>query len=384
MENKKINIAELLKDCPKGMELDCTTWENVTFEEVRNDTIIIVRNNKQPYVDKVALNKYGRITPYEDEKCRIFPKGKTTWEGFHRPFKDGDIISVIINKDLWYGIYQKELNTILYSYVSYSNSSECLYHSRSASMCRIGDIVEIRLATEEEKQKLFDSIKANGYKWNAEAKTLEKLPKFKDGDILAIDDTVYIYNGIEELSPYRRHYVYVIADKNGLFSINTSSKKYGTRLATEEEKQELFQAIKANGYHWNEETKTLEKLIKPKFKVGDRITNGKTSIKIGYIDDEYYYEISRNIASRLLIKNQDEWELVPNKFDILKLKPFDKVLVRDFDNEVWDVDFFSRLLDGKHFKCLGSSYVQCIPYKGNEYLHNSTDTCNDYFKTWEK
>ena len=77
MKNK-INIAEFLKDCPQGMELDCTTWENVTFEEVRNDTIIIVRNNKQPYVDKVALNKYGRISSHEDEKCRIFPKGKTT------------------------------------------------------------------------------------------------------------------------------------------------------------------------------------------------------------------------------------------------------------------------------------------------------------------
>ena len=30
MKNK-INIAELLKDCPQGMELDCTTWDNVTF-----------------------------------------------------------------------------------------------------------------------------------------------------------------------------------------------------------------------------------------------------------------------------------------------------------------------------------------------------------------
>ena len=32
-------------------------------------------------------------------------------------------------------------------------------------------------------------------------------------------------------------------------------------LATEEEKQKLFQAIMDNGYAWNSETRTLDKLI---------------------------------------------------------------------------------------------------------------------------
>jgi hypothetical protein len=31
---EKINVAELLKDCPKGMELDCTMYENVYLGEV--------------------------------------------------------------------------------------------------------------------------------------------------------------------------------------------------------------------------------------------------------------------------------------------------------------------------------------------------------------
>lgn len=31
---KKINVAELLKDCPKGMELDCAMFDNVTLVEV--------------------------------------------------------------------------------------------------------------------------------------------------------------------------------------------------------------------------------------------------------------------------------------------------------------------------------------------------------------
>jgi hypothetical protein len=30
----KINVAELLKDCPKGMVLDCTMLDNVVFEKI--------------------------------------------------------------------------------------------------------------------------------------------------------------------------------------------------------------------------------------------------------------------------------------------------------------------------------------------------------------
>jgi hypothetical protein len=33
MENR-INIAEILKKCPKGMELDCTMFEDVKFIDI--------------------------------------------------------------------------------------------------------------------------------------------------------------------------------------------------------------------------------------------------------------------------------------------------------------------------------------------------------------
>ena len=66
---------------------------------------------------------------------------------------------------------------------------------------------------------------------------------------------------------------------------------YVERFATEEEKEKLFQAIKENGYKWNAETKTLEKLSQPKFKVGDKIKHkdDKTVITITGIKDDYYY-----------------------------------------------------------------------------------------------
>lgn len=31
----------------------------------------------------------------------------------------------------------------------------------------------------------------------------------------------------------------------------------------------------------------------------------------------------------------------------------------------------------------GESYQQCIPYKGNEYLHKTTDECSEYYKNWK-
>ena len=34
-------------------------------------------------------------------------------------------------------------------------------------------------------------------------------------------------------------------------------------------------------------------------------------------------------------------------------------------------------------KCSGLSYMQCIPYKGNEHLNGKKDDCDKYFKTWE-
>lgn len=94
MENR-INVAKLLKDCPSGMELDCTMIDNVVFEKLdfisSHHPIIIRRTDSNK---TIHLTKYGQYSDEEDYKCVIFPKGKTTWEGFVRPckFKVGDRI----------------------------------------------------------------------------------------------------------------------------------------------------------------------------------------------------------------------------------------------------------------------------------------------------
>lgn len=55
-----------------------------------------------------------------------------------------------------------------------------------------------------------------------------------------------------------------------------------------------------------------------------------------------------------------------------ELKPFDKVLVRDMDDEVWKGDLFSHLGDRGVFVCHFTWWKQCIPYEGNEHLLGTT------------
>lgn len=58
-----------------------------------------------------------------------------------------------------------------------------------------------------------------------------------------------------------------------------------------------------------------------------------------------------------------------------QFKPFDKVLVRDYDNEEWLCNIFSHINenddDDYTYVCIYSRWKQCIPYEGNEFLLNT-------------
>ena len=89
------------------------------------------------------------------------------------------------------------------------------------------------------------------------------------------------------------------------------------RLATEEEKNKLFDALAKEGKRWNSEKKCIEELPR------------KTSV----------------------------------------FKPFDKVLVRDGDIDTWGADIFLEYSNLEfQFRCFRCVWRQCIPYKGNENL----------------
>jgi hypothetical protein len=221
---------------------------------------------------------------------------------------------------------------------------------------------------------------------------------FKDGDIIYTKHKL----GTEFVSIFQREYE---RDIITYWDINLSTNKLigslhegnafkvfiekdkvkEQRFATEEEKQKLFKAFKDNGYTWNAETKTLKKLIQPKFKVGDRVKQigSPRSYIIRSVEFDRYI-----LHNNQFIRFKDEhiYELVSNKFDINTLKPFEsRVLVRDRDKDVWRASFWGCLINnryGYNYDTTRGYSKQCIPYEGNEHLLGKTYDCDDFYKTW--
>ena len=447
---KKINIVELLKDCPSGMELDCMIYDNLYFDHIRENPIypiICYTVDSEGRKNETSFNWFGKHTPIETAKCVIFPKGKTTWEGFVPPckFKDGDVVVAEDGESFQLFLLKRFTWCSVNSY-----NGDCYFGwDFSCDGFRLfeeGIWGFNRLATEEEKQKLFDTIKENGYKWNPETKTLEKLPKFKIGDWVTdgiskcqvhfIDDTHYWYSencilgNIESVD--KQYHLWTIQDakdgdvlafndetivifkdlynktsfhsychvEDGIFTISKEDmpdwwEGEGFYPATKEQCNILFQKIKESGYEWKSEIKTLEKMVKPKFKVGDRIKN-KTDIwlanrTIKSYDKNIGYFTTINDWVR--IEDQDNWELVPNKFDINTLVPFkSEVLVRNSDSGFWKPAFWGTYEAEKSNEHQYRNYLttegfvrHCIPYNDEtKHLIGKTSDCPEYYKTWEE
>lgn len=299
---EKINIAELLKDCPKGMALYSPIFGEVYLDKIRPHLAIVVTTDKEQGDFKEEFLYDGRYGMKGE--CMLFPsKGKTTWEGFMPPFK------------------------------------------------------------------------------------------FKDGDIIAMENEcgihIFIYN--YTTNEYNGYGYYVIFTGLGNFKINGFCGGSTYRLATEDEKVELFGAIKDNGYKWNPETKTLEKLIEPKFKVGDRVIRTATHEThiIGHITSSGYV-FKNEGGTGFVFEDEHLYELVPDKFEITTLKPFEsRVLVRDKNTDEQRGHFFSHYDNNsdRPYICIGlegiNEYNQCIPYEENKYLLGKIDDCDEFYKTWK-
>lgn len=166
-----------------------------------------------------------------------------------------------------------------------------------------------------------------GGKLNLETLKIEKQTEFKDGDIAFADygnrQYVFIVSGETGLSEGYNSSIYLdLSSPTSSMAFRTSFFKKDLcelRLATEEEKKQLFSALEKKGKRWDSKKKEVVDL-KPK----------------------------------------------------VELKPFDKVLVRNDKEDQWSANIFSyQVRDMYH--CLGEDYwVYCIPYEGNESLLGTT------------
>ena len=171
------------KTAQKGIKLYTTVWGEVEFIKTHDVGMITVLPTSNPHNtnDTKLIYSDGRFTL--DGECIIFPsKENRDWSKFHRPFKDGDILTnergnIFIYKGPMY--YNKLLSDF---YCGYKVSHEAFVPKLFKDK-HFGDVSECRFATEKEKQKLFTVIRENGYNWDPATKILDKLiePKFKVG-----------------------------------------------------------------------------------------------------------------------------------------------------------------------------------------------------------
>jgi hypothetical protein len=340
------DLRKILKNCPSGMELDCTLCENVFFDKVIEDAIypIVLYHDNNGCRNTLCLTEDGKFNFRPGYKCVIFPKGKTSWDDFVPPckFKDGDIIIDMHNNIC---IYKGEgiLGTNDY-YVGYRKLDNAIV--KKTGCYHFGDTCDFRLANENEKKIFFSALEEKCYRWNTETKKLDWITLFDIGNIIRLkdcpehcfkiidikNDTYYMSNNDTVTSiPFSRQYEWELKPKfeNGdvvvsgignlvLFShtkrmydkdiiyfhciltplgkleIGENCGVGGTEdctLASDKQRERLFNALTKSGYKWNSKDKTLEKLKESKFKTEDNENEPEIS--------EEYLKLSLELFKKL-------------------------------------------------------------------------------------
>ena len=91
-------------------------------------------------------------------------------------------------------------------------------------------------------------------------------------------------------------------------------------------------------------------------------------------------------------KDQRDWSKFTapwyknEKFDPNTLKTFDRVLTRHFDDERWEINFYSYTNPNWlwPYTCMDKSYKYCIPYNDDtKHLVGTTDEAPEFYKHWE-
>ena len=157
-------------------------------------------------------------------------------------------------------------------------------------------------------------------------------PEFENGDIISfgarMNNPIGIFKTywVEKLIDERGLVNHVSLSDDILFYDDLPCTSLNARLATEEEKQKLFDALKEDGKCWNSEKKCIE-------------------------------ELPRNTH---------------------EFKPFERVLVRDNCSDKWRANIFQAYdkdSSGNIFyRCINGVYRLCIPYEGNEEWVNTDKT----------
>lgn len=323
----KINIATILKNKPKGTKLYSTVHGKCTFEAI-TDEIFKIKFCTSKFglmqAGECTLIKFGNM--FDDGECVIFPsKEMQDWSKF--AWKKGDIL-VSRDKNI-HLIFEKFIDDTYTIFVG-KHCYEKNYRNEYNYERRFNGFKTeyFTLETEDAAQKYLKTIEEKlGGKLNRETLEIEKKTKFEDGDIAFVDygnkQYVFIVSGETDLSEGYNSSIYLdLSGPTPSTAFRTSFFKKNLcelRLATEEEKKQLFSALEEKGKRWDSDKKAIVD-VKPKW--------------------------------------------TP--------KPFDKVLVRDSKLDKWRANLFGYISKDGYYCCVYANWAYCIPYIGNESLLGTT------------
>lgn len=298
----KINIAAILKDKPQGTKL--YDWlhnidvELDTISTTDTETVVWCTNetNNNTTCHR-GYSEFGTERGYPDGLQILFPsKEMRDWSKF--AWKKGDVlVSKHGTKEVIFDGFDDDYYvTFKGKHALETIEGESEYKGESDDGYNYFYTENYYLESEDAAQTYINTLeKILGGKLNRETLEIEKQTEFKDGDIAFAD-----YGN--------RQNVFVVSDKTDLsegyssfISLDLSSLTLSMgcrisffkkdlcklRLATEEEKKQFFSALEKEGKRWDSDKKAIVDL-KPK----------------------------------------------------VELKPFDKVLVRDFGSQAWQVSLF--------------------------------------------
>lgn len=316
---EKINIAKILKDKPEKTIL------YDTMRDINVSLYVVEKRNGETNIFCDGMEKFkGCSFVYSDTGAdSIFRKGMQLlkpskemqdWEKFS--WKRGDVLI----SDCGFVCIFKE-----WASDDYTRFNGCYFDGMPNA--------------ETAKYSKLDNNTAYGYirelenrcggKLNLETLKIEKHLEFKDGDVLFVrcedGDFIEIFKYSKRNGDLYDHASLTTKtqalDISGKYRI-CKDEITEIRLATEEEKQQLFSALKKKGKVWDSEHKMIVDL--------------------------------------------------PKKCEF---KPFDKVLVRQLETEEWRANIFShtdKTDEYLDYVCVNGRWEFCIPYEGNESLLGTT------------
>lgn len=147
--NNKINIAEILKDFPKGTKLYSPIFGEVKFNKYHENiiTILSMSNNGRNTLNTFSKNG-SYYSGYSQSECLLFPSSKMrNWTKF---FKRGDVViknggGMAAVFDGWANDTYTEFNTTVNLYCDGNTGEE-----------EVCDTLLFRKATDEERKQFIE------------------------------------------------------------------------------------------------------------------------------------------------------------------------------------------------------------------------------------